>query len=400
MDEILFLAHRIPYPPDKGDKIRSYNILRSLCALYRVHLGCFVDDAEDWQHVETLSELCGETHFAPLGRPRFLLRAAGGLLGGEPLSVATYGDEGLRTWVQTLIDQRPISCVYAFSSAMAQFVDPSIAAGIRTVLDFVDVDSDKWRSRSRRTRWPLRSLYRREANLLLAHDRAAAEKFDLSLFVSESEAELFRSLAPDAGSKLHVVRNGLDADFFNPENEYPNPFAESSTIVFCGAMNYWPNEEAVIWFANEVQPRLRQEFPALQFAIVGRSPSRRVRALQQLEGVNVVGAVPDVRPYLAHASVVVVPLRDSPGVANKVLEGMAMARPVVATPQAVEGLKIERDKEVVIADGVEDQAMAVLNILSGKTNGPELGADARAAVLADYDWKSTLAELSGLIEGR
>lgn len=399
MEEILFLAHRIPYPPDKGDKIRSYNILRSLAERYRVHLGCFIDNADDRRHIPILQELCEDSYFASLGKAQLAARAAGGLIGGQALSVAAYDDGAMRQWVGSVLERHEITIVYVFSSAMAQYLDGLDVSNLKTVVDFVDVDSDKWRSRSKQSKWPLNALYRREAGKLLAHDRAAAEKVDLSLFVSESEAELFRSLVPEAADKVHVVPNGLDADYFSPDTDTADPFGETPSVVFCGAMNYWPNEDAVVWYANDVHPLVRQKHPNAEFHIVGRTPGRRVLELRKLPCVNVVGTVPDVRPYLAHASTIVIPLRDSPGVANKVLEGMAMARPVVATPKALSGLSVDADKEVVVAEGATAFAAAVSTVLDGGFVGVELGVNARARVVTDYNWTSALADLPVLIEG-
>ena len=268
----------------------------------------------------------------------------------------------------------------------------------RAILDFVDVDSEKWRGYAARSGWPLNWIYGREASRLLSHDRAAGQRFDVCLFVSEAEADRFRELAPELGPKTRYLANGVDADYFSRDRDYPDPYDGASALVFTGTMSYRPNEEGVVWFAREVMPRLRQAIPDVRFAIVGRDPGRRLRALDRRHGVTIEGAVPDIRPYLAHAAAVVVPLFDSPGVANKVLEGMAMAKTIVATPQAVTGLKFAVGRDIMIAADAE----AFLGALRSRlmAHPPPDNAPARARVLSDYTWEATIAELTTLIDVR
>jgi glycosyltransferase involved in cell wall biosynthesis len=218
--------------------------------------------------------------------------------------------------------------------------------------------------------------------------------------VAETETALFRLFSPDTVYKTHVVPNGLDVDYFSPDVKYPDPFDGRPTVVFCGALNYWPNEDAVVWFAHKIFPLLKEDAVNVNFAVVGRTPKRRVLGLEKIEGLNIVGTVPDVRPYLANASIIVVPLQDSPGVANKVLEGMAMAKPVVATTKAMSGLMIKPGSEVIIADEPETFATAIADILNGRLDGKRLGQNARQRILTDYDWGKALARLPRLIEDR
>ncbi len=400
LDEILFLAHRIPYPPNKGDKIRSYNIMRVLSQRYRVHLGCFIDDPEDQAFIQVVKDYCDETHFAELNKVQILWRSLLGMLKGDPLSVAAYNDRSMHSWVRSLVKRREIDRILVVSSCMAQFVDNIELLKFKPIIDFVDVDSGKWRLRSQRNRWPLQYLFRREANKLQAHDRAVAERFEHALFVAETEATLFRHLSPETVHKTHVVPNGLDVGYFSPEAKYPDPFDGRPTVVFCGALNYWPNEDAVVWFAHKVLPALKKDAVNIDFAAVGREPSRRVLGLEKIEGLNIIGTVPDVRPYLANASIIVVPLQDSPGVANKVLEGMAMEKPVVATTKAMTGLKLKPGREIIIADEPETFATAIADILNGEIDGQTLGRKARHRILADFDWGKALDQLPRLIDDR
>lgn len=398
MDDLLFLCHRIPYPPDKGDKIRSWNMLRHLARRYRVHLGAFVDDPANLDRAAPLLEHCADSCLVPLRRWRAGLRCAAGLVAGEPLTLSWFGDPVLRAWVARVCDAHRPSQALAFSSAMAPYLMALPRRTGRQVLDLVDVDSDKWRQLAQRAVGPRRTIYAREARRLLAFERRAARHFDASLLVSEAEAELFRRLAPDSTRRIQVVENGVDCAHFDPGASHANPFPGGGLpLVFTGAMDYWPNVDAVAWFARRVLPLLRQRGLPVTLHIVGAKPVPEVRALERLNAVKVTGRVPDVRPYLAHAAAVVAPLRVARGVQNKVLEAMAMARPVVASPQAVRALSVVPGRDLVVADGAAAFAAAVVGIVGGGGDG--LGAAARAHVLRHHLWRASLARLDAILEG-
>lgn len=395
MEELLYLTHRIPYPPNKGDKIRSFHMLRHLSKRYRVHLGTFIDDEADWQHVDATRAFCGESHFARLSPASSRLRSLSGLLTGKPLTLPYYHNADLQRWVNDLLARRPIQRVLVFSSAMAQYVEQ--AGTRRRVIDFVDIDSDKWAQYAGSKRWPLSTIYRREGRLLLEYERKIASEFDASLFVSSDEAAMFKNLAPESAAKTDFFSNGVDAEQFSPEQEYPNPYpAGEQVMVFTGAMDYWPNVDAVRWFAEEVFPMVRAAYPAARFYIVGSRPSEAVRALADLPAVVVTGTVPDVRPYLAHASLAVAPLRIARGLQNKVLEAMSMEKAVVASPQAAEGIQAAQGTELEVADAPEQYAGKILSLLESETR-TAMGRNARARILRDYDWDSSLAKLDALL---
>jgi len=392
--DLLLLVHRIPYPPNKGDKIRSYHLLKHLSGKYRVHLATFVDDADDWQHVPTVEALCASSHFARLDPKQGKLRSAGALATGKSLSLAYYRDAGMRQWVARTMRERGIARVMMFSSVMAQYAEDFPAA--RRVIDFCDVDSDKWRQYAEKKKWPMSWVYRHEAKSLLDYERRVADICDASLFVSEPEAELFRGLAPENRAKIGFFNNGVDTEYFSPERSYDNPFAEGEqAMVFTGAMDYWPNIDAVKWFAAEVLPRVRASVPGARFYIVGSRPAPEVLALAG-DAIVVTGTVPDVRPYLAHCSVAVAPLRIARGIQNKVLEAMAMARPVVASPQAYEGIDAASGRELVVADAPEAYADSVIALL--RTPDAAMGRAARASVERRYSWPAHLSQIEARFE--
>ena len=396
MEPLLYLTHRIPYPPNKGDKVRSHHLLRFLAARYAVHLGTFVDDEADRAHAGALAPLCASLHVASIHATRARMRSLGSLLTGEALTLGYYRDEALAQWVGHTVRARGIRRAVVFSSAMAQYV--TALTELRVVVDFVDVDSAKWEEYGRTRRWPLSGLFRREGDRLLAYERAVARRADASVFVTAAEADLFRRKAPECAARVWSVHNGVDTAYFAPGVSHASPFAsDEDAVVFTGAMDYWPNIDAVCWFARQALPAIQAARPRARFYVVGMQPAPTVQALARLPGVTVTGRVPDVRPYLAHARVVVAPLRVARGIQNKVLEAMAMARPVVASSCAAEGLSAVPGTEIAVADDAPAFAQAVLAAMA-PDQATALGTAARARVVADYDWAANLAPFARLIE--
>ncbi len=392
---LLLLVHRIPYPPNKGDKIRSYHLLRHLAEHYQVHLGSFVDDEDDWQHAPTVEKLCASAHLARLHPLRARVRSLGALLANRSLSLDYYHDKGMASWVEQTVRTHGIERIMIFSSAMAQYAEAYPQA--RRVVDFVDVDSDKWRQYADKKSWPMSWLYRHEARQLLAYERKVARECDASLFVSSPEADLFRQLAPESDARIGWFSNGVDTEYFSPERAYPSPYAAGErALVFTGAMDYWPNIDAVQWFAAEVLPQILARHPDARFYIVGSRPAPAVQALAQQAGVVVTGTVPDVRPYIAHGEVAVAPLRIARGIQNKVLEAMAMGRPVVVSPQALEGIDADIGREVLLAADAAAFAATVMALL--RQPDASVGAAARTNVQRHYSWSSKLARIEEKLE--
>ncbi|MFO1431484.1 MAG: TIGR03087 family PEP-CTERM/XrtA system glycosyltransferase [Candidatus Competibacteraceae bacterium] len=397
MEELLFLVHRIPYPPNKGDKIRSYHLLEYLAKRYRVHLGTFIDTPEDWCHVDAVRALCGELHIADLGRGWRRLSRLAGLWGKGALTVAYYHHAGLQRWVDQVVRDFAIRRVLVFSSAMAQYVEGPAYRHLHRVIDFVDVDSEKWAQYSRRRPWPLSWLYRRESRTLSSFEQRVATAFSASIFVTAAEAALFQRQAPDAVHVTHVS-NGVDSDFFDPELEYLNPYLPTTApiLVFTGAMDYWANIDAVCWFAREVLPLIRRRLATAQFAIVGARPAVVVRQLERLPGVQVIGAVADIRPYLAHAHVAVAPLRIARGLQNKVLEAMAMAKPILLTRAAADGLLPCSVLEPWIADTPRSLANLAVRLLTDEDRG--VATPGRRWVQQHHNWSTHLNRFEHLLE--
>jgi sugar transferase (PEP-CTERM/EpsH1 system associated) len=385
VSDILFLAHRAPFPPDRGDKIRSWHVLHYLAERARVHLVAFGESPADCAPPPGLAERLASWTIIPRSKPR-AWAAVQALATGKPVSLLAFADRRVAAAAARVRAAHSIAATYIFSGQMAQYAGPE-----RTIMDFVDVDSAKFAGLAERGRGQLAWLLRREARLLADYECGVAARVDASLFVTEAEAALFR--AGGAAGPVLAVENGIDAAYYDPEAAFARLDERGPLLVFTGQMDYEPNIDAVTWFADEILPRIRARHGAARFAIVGRAPTATVRALGQREGVIVTGAVDDVRPWLAAADLAVAPLRIARGVQNKVLEAMAMERPVVATPAAGEG--IDHAGSLRVAD--QDFVTAVGDLLDRPDEARALGAAARARMLARYAWPARLAPLDALL---
>ena len=396
MEELLFLAHRIPYPPNKGDKIRSYHLLKELARSYRVHLGAFVDDPDDRRYQGKLEALCESVFLADLHPLRARVRSLSGLLHGEALSVPYYFDRRMKAWVDDLLARSSLQRIFVFSSPMSQYVMDIQGRSMRRIIDFVDVDSDKWRQYAERKSWPASWVYSREGRQLLRYEKAVADRFDASVFVSADEAALFKRQAPEVSACVDFIDNGVDHEYFSPDRDYPDPYTgDRPVLVFIGAMDYWANIDAVSWFARDVFPRIREAVANVQFFIVGARPTEEVLRLAAVPGVTVTGAVADIRPYLAHARAAVAPLRVARGIQNKVLEAMAMAVPVLATTAAMEGIEYDNPAGLQVADDARQFSSMAVQLLQGS---PHRMRESRRWVCQRYDWGINLGKMYELFE--
>ena len=396
MSNLLYLVHRLPYPPNKGDKVRSYHLLKHLAARHRVFLGTFIDDPQDEAYVDKLPEFCADMHIARISPRTARIRSLAGLLGNEALTLPYYRNAGLQDWVERTLREQKIDAAVIFSSAMAQYVQG--VPDLRTLVDFVDMDSAKWTQYAANHRWPMSWLYRREGARLLAFERAVAQRATHSFFVTENETELFFRSAPECKGRVDAMCNGVDAEFFSPAHAFPSPYPSGEIpLVFTGAMDYWPNIDAVTWFSTEILPQMLQRRPDLKFYIVGRSPTPAVMALAG-ERVVVTGTVDDVRPYLQHARVVVAPLRLARGIQNKVLEAMAMGVPVVASQECSEPVDAVPERDFLTAGTVEDYQRQIECLLQSTDRADAMGKAAREQVLARYSWDAHLSNIDRYLE--
>jgi len=399
MGETLFVAHRMPFPPDRGDKIRSHHLLKALCRLGPVHVATLGETDVDFRSEPLLAELA---------RSHCLARRAGNLplaglrafTAGWPVSLAAFDSPQLRTWISQALDAHPIDTIFVFSGQMGQFV-PAEFAG-RVVVDLCDVDSAKFESYADNHAWPRRWIYAREARLLAAEEARLAHRADATLLISQDEAELFRRRVGRTRANVITLANGIDTDLFDPAAVAPDPRLVADTgphIVMTGQMDYPPNVAAVLRTARQLMPAIREVYPAAKFHVVGRNAGAEVRALGGLNGTRVWGEVPDVRPFLAAADLVVAPLTIARGVQNKVLEAMAMARPILLSAEAATGIGAADGEHYAVGSDDQDMAKRALELLSDRPVALAMGASAKRFVIEHKSWDAALAPLADIIGG-
>lgn len=394
MGEILFLAHRMPWPPDRGDKIRSHHLLKHLTSLAPVHVATFGESAQDMAHEGDLAAIA-ESYCLIRRTKNTVLAGTEALLSGKPVSLTAFYDSQIGRYVAKLLASGRIATIFAFSSQMAQYV-PADFAG-QFVMDFVDVDSAKFESYAQKAGFPMDRIYRREAATLARFERQVAGQAAISVLVSEAEADLFKSRTGIADDRIRSLTNGINARFFDPRLIEPAKEMQGENainIVFTGQMDYLPNVEAVTWFSQEVMPLIAAQTPHAHFWIVGRAPTAAVQALAGHNQTHVTGEVEDVRCWLKGADVVVAPLQIARGVQNKVLEAMAMEKPVICTSAAATGIGAEPGTHFLLADSDHGFVSQVAHLVRNRKQARALAIAARRYVQDERSWPAVLAPLN------
>lgn len=381
--EVLFLSHCVPWPPDKGEKIRAWNTLRAAAAESEVHLACLAANREETAVPAELRSLCRTVTIFPRHYGRDLARAGlRFLLTGACLNEEFYRHPALARAVRRLAAERPLRAAVVSTVVMA----PYVPSGLPVVMDLIDVDSEKWFQYAE-TRFP-GPLFRLEARRMRDREKTWGLRARANLLTTRAEADLFLSFAPDAAAE--VIENGIDTDWFDPQKVTP-ALPGRLYVTFCGSMDYYPNAEAAAWFAREVLPLWRIKRPEAEFVIVGRNPGPSVRALAGLPGVTVTGSVPDVRPFLRGAVAQVTPLRIARGIQNKVLEALAFGLPVLGSPAVARTFGPDTPLGLIPCSGPEDYLAAL-------ENPPALHPEAvRDAVALRFQWDRNLEVLKAAL---
>lgn len=396
MNGILFLAHRLPFPPDRGDKIRSHHILKALARLAPVHVGCFAETDGDRAHECELERLAA-SHFMPARNKPLPLSGAEAMLRREPVSLTAFRHAGLQAWVRETLASRAIDTIYLFSGQMGQYL-PAGWVG-RVIADLVDVDSAKFEAYAAQARGPMRWLHGREARLLRQEEARLAGRAERTLLVSEAEAQLLRGRVAGA-RRIEALGNGIDAGAYDPVVVEPHPglaVRPGPHLVFTGQMDYPPNVAAARRTIERLLPAIRAAFPTAEFHVVGRAPAAELQACDGVAGVRIWGEVPDVRPFLAAADLVVAPLGIARGVQNKVLEAMAMARPVLLTPDAATGIGARDGQHWAAAASDEALIERGLALLGDPSQARAMGRAARDFVVERMSWPAMLARLPAIV---
>jgi sugar transferase (PEP-CTERM/EpsH1 system associated) len=387
---LLYVAQRVPYPPNRGDKITTYHEILHLAGKHAVSVACLAEDRDDLDNVKDLAQIAASVDAVPLSRQRARGRALCALPSGKSLTVAYFGEPELHRRVADVMSERRIDAIIVYSSGVAQFVERY--ADVPRIMQFADLDSLKWEQYARMSSPPMRWVYQSEYRRLLRYESRLASTFNHSLVSTKRELEDFRRLIP--GTSVSCVTNGVDLEYFRPTDTPAIP----DSLIFMGVMDYFPNVEAVTWFSKEVLPLVRREIPAATFTICGARPTADVLRLAREPGVIVTGRVPDVRPYLARAAVGVVPLRIARGIQNKLLEAMAMGLPAVSTTAAYLGIEAVPGKDLLVADGEIPFADAVVRLLKDERLRREMGLSARNLVAREYTWETQMARLDLVLE--
>lgn len=396
--EILFIAHRIPFPPDRGDKIRSHNVLKALARIAPVHVATFAESKSDLLMEAELAAVTASHRLVRRSRS-LLLAGAEALIQGCPVSQTAFHSAELATYIDETLGKQPIRAIYIFSGQMGLYL-PDGWRG-RTIVDLVDVDSAKFEAYAGLAGWPMSAVYRREAGLLAGEERRLAALADHTLLVSDQESELFRSRVGElAGASIETLQNGIDARQFDPALVESHEALKSFLgphIVFTGQMDYLPNVAAASRIIGNILPAIRDAFPGATFHCVGRNPAAALVAREGVEGVRVWGEVPDVRPFLKSADLVLAPLEIARGVQNKVLEAMAMACPVLLTPQAATGIGGEAGLHYEVAGADDELVSSAIALISNRPHAAKMGQEARRFVLETLSWESTMRDLPAML---
>ncbi|WP_413284598.1 TIGR03087 family PEP-CTERM/XrtA system glycosyltransferase [Vibrio sp. MA40-2] len=409
--KLLYLCHRIPYPPNKGDKIAAYHILKFLNKHYDVYLGCFIDDPFDNQYQDDVRAMCKEAHFVQAPPLQAKLKSLSAFVTGKPLTIPHYHSPNMHKWVKRTMADNGIEKIFMFSACVAQFALTESNRHAHKVMHFVDIDSDKWGQYAQKSTGLVRWVYAREQRKLADYEKYVTNKTDVSCFVSDSECAMFRDmLAADQQHKVCTLSNGIDSEYFSPsaEQEAANesdqvtqkkhesyPIEQDNYVVFTGAMGYRPNVEAVVWFVNEVWPLVIKQVPDGKFYIVGSSPSKQVLNLQQEQGVIVTGRVEDIRPYISNAKGAVAPMQTARGIQNKILEAMSMERSILTTELGMEGIEDYPKAGVTLASEPQLTAQWVIDKLQQDTQPKP---SSRLWLKQNFSWDARLAPLLNYLE--
>ena len=399
MGETLFLAHRVPFPPDRGDKIRSHHILRGLAKSGPVHVGTFGETASDMAQKGHLASVA-KTHALIERLKPMVVAGIEAVARGRPVSLTAFEHEALKRYVAKTLLNHPIDTIFVFSGQMGQYIPEEFAG--RVVIDLCDVDSAKFEAYAGNGQrvW----LNRREGRLLALEEERLAHRADMTLLISDNEAQLLRDrLRTKENALVASLGNGVDTAYFDPASGVLQPDLEEGEdpqIVFTGQMDYAPNVAAAVWFAEQVMPVVRTAYERARFHIVGRNPASEIASLHGENGVRVWGEVPDVRPYLKSADLVVAPLLIARGVQNKVLEAMAMEKAVVLTPDAATGINALADEHFVVCRADPTAFAAVIHRLLGDHSARrKIGEAARRFVTDRMSWDSIHEQIARILDG-
>lgn len=384
------LTHRVPYPPNRGDRIRSYQLLKYLAERSDVSLACLADEPVDDSTLRYLDSICDRLAVCPTTRIGRMLNASTSLALGRSATEGHFWSAELARTIGDWCRQVSFDAVLCYCSGMFHYVRDCDLSGCPIVVDLVDVDSKKWMDCARQSHWPLQWLYRLESRRIHRVERELAECSKAVTLVSQAETDLFRTICPAAPA--HPIRNGVQT-----EPSVPAKTDDGKTCVFVGVLDYIPNVDGVSWFCRNVWPLVQEKHAEAKFWIVGRRPVQEIRRLARLPGVKVIGEVPDVEPYLRSARLAVVPLRIARGVQNKVLEAMASATPLIASTSALEGCDAISGQHVELAETPAEWVAQIDRLFQDQDARRRLGVAGYRFVSEHHRWNDCLRPMGQLL---
>jgi polysaccharide biosynthesis protein PslH len=388
--DVLYVVHRLPYPPDKGDRIRTFHLLRLLSMQAAVHLACLADEPPAEGAIDALRRYCERVAVIRLGRWGRWARTLGSLALGHTATEGAFSSPALRATLRRWARQTRFHAALASSSSLVPYLRLEELSNVPAVIDLIDVDSQKWLDYAAASRGPRAWLYRTEGHRLRRLEHDLPDWARAVTLVSEAEVGLYRRFRTSGA--VHSIPNGVDLDYFRPSSR-----ADERGCVFVGALDYRPNIDGVCWFCREVWPEVRRRHPQATVSLVGRNPAPAVRGLARLAGVELVGQVSDVRPYLAGAAVAIAPLQIARGVQNKVLEALAMGKAIVSSTHALEGLRAVPGVNVLAASSPGEWADAVSHLLDDPDLRRQLGLAGRCYVQVYHRWDRCLEPFGALL---
>jgi len=385
LPRVIYLAHRVPFPPDKGDRIRNYHVLRELAKVSRVWLACLADEPVNEATRATLEGLCERVEIVPAsGRLRWW-RAATSALAGRSLSEGAFREPAFKHLLDGWQKESPVAAAVCSASSLAPYL--ARMSDVPKFVDLVDVDSQKWFDFAESKSWPKSWLYRFEAKRVRKLEIELSRWAKAVTIVSRAECDVYDGFA--APAKGTVATNGVDLEYFAPDFDVKIV----PVCAFVGALDYYPNIDAAVWFAREIWPTIHLKHPKAEFWIIGRKPAIDVVLLTSLPGVKLFMDVPDVRPYLAVAALAVCPIRIARGLQNKVLEAMAMSKATLAAPAAIAALDVTPGKHLLSPTTPGEWVEAVGELLNDAARRARLGTAARKYVEAHHHWDRCLHPL-------
>jgi len=387
--KILYICHRFPFPPDRGGKIRPFNMIKHLAQQHEVHVCSLARSPAEAEDGKGLRDYCSRNECAVVTEPWQTLRMIVRLPSRIPSSAGYFYSRDLHRRIRALHATHQYELIFVHCSSVARYV-----AHIRNaakVLDFGDMDSQKWLEYAHYKPFPLSAGYWWEGKKLEAEERRLAYQFDVCTATTRAEIAALNELAPGVTSDWFP--NGVDHEFFSPNGDN----YDADVISFVGRMDYYPNQECMLRFCKEVLPRVHAQRPTAKLFIVGADPAPPIRKLGDIPGVTVTGSVPDVRPFVRRSAVMVAPLSIARGTQNKILEAMAMGVPVVTSSLAATGVDVVKGEHLLIADGPENCAQALLRLMQDRSERERLSEAGRARVISHHHWPTSMRRLEAIL---